>query len=121
MLAAATDAAAESPGESLTRLLLSGLGWPVRSQVRIHDEHGLVGRVDFLVGTNVIVEFDGMVKYEGAGGRTALAAEKRREDRLRAAGYQVVRIVWADLAHPERVARLVRQAAQRAGLAGIPR
>jgi very-short-patch-repair endonuclease len=108
------DSAAESPGESLTRLLLSGLGLSFRSQVDIRDDVGFVGRVDFLVGDRVVVEFDGLVKYEGAEGREALAREKRREDRLRAAGYEVVRLTWADLARPDRVARLVREAAARA-------
>ena len=108
------DPQAESPGESLTRLLLTGLGLAVRSQVRIVDELGLIGRVDFLVGEKVVVEFDGLVKYEGAQGREALAAEKRREDRLRAAGYEVVRLTWADLDRPEQVARLVRGAVARA-------
>lgn len=108
------DAQAESPGESLTRLLLAGMGLKVRAQVRICDDLGLIGRVDFLVGERVVVEFDGLVKYEGAQGREALAAEKRREDRLRAAGYEVVRLTWADLDRPDRVARLVREATARA-------
>lgn len=111
------DAEAESPGESLTRLLLTGLGLRVTSQVSLHDGRGLIGRVDFLVGDRVVVEFDGLLKYEGAEGRTALAAEKRREDRLRAAGYEVVRLTWRDLEQPEHVARLVRQAIVRAARA----
>jgi very-short-patch-repair endonuclease len=74
----------------------------------------LIGRVDFLVGDRVVVEFDGMVKYGGADGREALAAEKRREDRLRTAGYEVVRLTWADLHQPEHVARAIRQAMARA-------
>ncbi|SER69288.1 hypothetical protein SAMN05216199_0902 [Pedococcus cremeus] len=116
-LLSVVDARAESPGESLSRLLLTGLGWPVSSQVDIYDAAGFVGRVDFLVGERVVVEFDGLVKYEGAGGREALAREKRREDRLRAAGYEVVRLTWADLRAPERVARPVRQAMARTRLA----
>ena len=78
------------------------------------DEGYVVGRVDLLVEGRVIVEFDGMVKYEGADGRAALAAEKRREDRLRALGFEVVRLTWADLDHPEVVDRLVRAALDRA-------
>ena len=112
---ALADPQAESPGESLARLLLTSLGLAVRSQVRICDDLGLIGRVDFLVGHKVVVEFDGLVKYEGALGREALAAEKRREDRLRAAGYEVVRLTWADLDRPAHVARLVREAVARAG------
>ena len=72
------DPASESVGESRARLLLTDLGFDVRSQVRISDDSGVVGaRVDLLVGARVVVEFDGLVKYEGAEGRAALAAEKR--------------------------------------------
>jgi hypothetical protein len=110
---ALADAAAESPGESLTRMLLYGLGEVPRSQVELRDSDGLIGRVDFLLDERIVVEFDGLVKYDGAEGRAALAAEKRREDRLRAAGYVVIRLTWADLDRPERVARLVRQARAR--------
>jgi hypothetical protein len=43
------------------------------------------------------------VKYEGAQGRGALVAEKKREDLLRQLGYGIVRLVWSDLAVPARV------------------
>ncbi|MEO6019749.1 MAG: type IV toxin-antitoxin system AbiEi family antitoxin domain-containing protein [Knoellia sp.] len=105
----AADPKAESPGETRTRLILIEAGLQVRSQVSIEDSDGLVGRVDFLVGDRVIVEFDGLVKYEGADGKLALAREKSREDRLRAAGFRVVRVTWAELAHPDRVVRRVRR------------
>lgn len=110
----AVDPASESPGESLSRLLLKGIGVALRSQVVLRDQDGVIARVDFLVDERVVVEFDGLVKYEGAQGRSALAAEKLREDRLRAAGYEVVRLTWADLRQPERVARAVREAQHRA-------
>ncbi len=113
-LRALVDSAAESPGESLTRLLLSGLDLSFRSQVNIRDASGFVGRVDFLVGERVVIEFDGLVKYEGADGREALIREKRREDRLRALGYEVVRLTWADLDRPEKVAQWIREAMVRA-------
>ncbi|GAB3442847.1 hypothetical protein GCM10027517_20440 [Phycicoccus ginsengisoli] len=109
------DPAAESPGESLTRLLLGALGLPVRSQVELRDSSGrFVGRVDFLVAGRVVVEFDGAVKYAGADGRDALVAEKRREDELRALGYAVVRLTWDDLRRPELVRVRVRAALSRA-------
>lgn len=109
-----TDAKSESVGETRMRLMLVDLGHDVRSQVQIHDSDGTVfARVDLLVGERVVVEFDGLVKYEGAKGRAALAAEKAREDRLRALGYEVVRLTWADLARPQRVAALVRSALER--------
>jgi hypothetical protein len=109
------DAASESVGETRTRLLLHDLGHPARSQVRIVDGSGVVvARVDHLVDERVVVEFDGLVKYAGAEGRDALAAEKAREDLLRSLGYEVVRLTWADLDRPQRVDALVRAARDRA-------
>lgn len=106
-----SDPRCESVGESRARLVLVELGVEVRSQVDVYDEDGdLVGRVDFLVDGDVVVEFDGAVKYEGAEGREALVAEKIREDRLRALGYRVVRLTWADLDRPSYVAGLIRRA-----------
>ncbi|WP_427384929.1 hypothetical protein [Janibacter sp. G56] len=106
----AADPACESVGETRTRVLLSDLGVAVRSQVVVRDDKGLIGRVDFLVGDRVVVEFDGILKYGGADGRMALRAEKVREDRLRAAGYVVVRLVWSDLDDPVRVLGLIQRA-----------
>jgi len=58
-------------------------------------------RVDFLYEQQrTVVEFDGLVKYSGADGREALVAEKRREDRLRDLGFQVVRVTLAELDRP---------------------
>jgi very-short-patch-repair endonuclease len=111
---AGVDGAAESPGESRTRLVLRALGLPVESQVRITDVHGgLVGRVDFLVAGRVVVEFDGAVKYGGQAGSAVLVAEKAREDRLRELGYEVVRVTWDELAHPERIMAKIRPALRR--------
>ncbi|WP_299440817.1 type IV toxin-antitoxin system AbiEi family antitoxin domain-containing protein [uncultured Phycicoccus sp.] len=105
------DGASESVGETLTRLALVDAGLPVRSQVEVRDPAGrFVGRVDLLVGDRVVVEFDGAVKYAGAEGREALVREKRREDALRALGYLVVRVTWADLERPGAVVALVRRA-----------
>jgi hypothetical protein len=108
---ATMDGRSESPGESRTRMVLSALGLPVEPQVEIIDAEGeLVGRVDFLVAGRVVVEFDGAVKYQGDGGTDVLLAEKRREDRLRELGYEVVRITWDELANPERIHAKVRAA-----------
>lgn len=102
------DAGAESPGESLARLVLTTLGYTVQSQVVITDAAGFVGRVDLLIeGTKVIVEFDGMTKYAHV---DDLVAEKRREVRLQRAGYVVVRLVWSDLNDPARVRAIVEAA-----------
>lgn len=105
------DAAAESVGETRTRLVLTGLGLSVTSQVELRDPRGgFVARTDFLVEGRVVVEFDGRIKYQGPEGEKALWAEKRREDAIRALGYRVVRLTWADLDDPRRVLAKIRAA-----------
>jgi hypothetical protein len=106
------DARTESPGETRTRLILAAIpGSPeVVPQFEARDATGdLVGRADFRVGTRVLVEFDGRAKYGMDGRRREedLWAEKLREDRLRALGYVVVRLVWADLDRPQAVIQRV--------------
>jgi very-short-patch-repair endonuclease len=110
------DARSESVGESRARLLLNALAYHPIPQVEIRDPQGrLAGRVDFLLeGERIIVEFDGLMKYADAHGRDALAAEKSREDRLRALGYEFVRLTWADLTRPSTVERMLRTAVARA-------
>ncbi|MBP6526067.1 MAG: DUF559 domain-containing protein [Dermatophilaceae bacterium] len=105
------DGRRESVGESRCAVAMAMAGIEVTPQALIVDEDGeLVGRVDFLVtGTNVIVEFDGKVKY-ASGDPDVLWKEKRREDRLRRLGYVVVRLTWADLERPGGVAAAVRRA-----------
>lgn len=101
------DGRHESPGESRTAFLLTALGYTVEPQLEVVAE-GRLYRPDFrIAGTRVLVEFDGAVKYED---RRALFQEKQREDALRRAGWVVVRLVWADLADPVRVARRVAAA-----------
>ncbi|MEO6018993.1 MAG: type IV toxin-antitoxin system AbiEi family antitoxin domain-containing protein [Knoellia sp.] len=114
-LAALTCGLRESVGESRCGIALELAGIPVTPQVEIRDSFGnFVARVDFLVdGENVIVEFDGKVKFE-AGDPEVLWAEKKREDRLRRLGYVVVRIIWADLEKPGAVAAKVRSAIRNA-------
>lgn len=88
----------ESPGESLARIAFERLGLPQpRQQVAVRDALGLIGRVDFLWDQHrTIGEFDGRLKYDGER-RETLYDEKRREDRLREAGFEVVRFGWADV------------------------
>jgi len=105
------DGRRESVGESRCALAMMMAGLVADPQVEIRDRTGhLIGRVDFLIhGTNVIVEFDGRLKYD-SGDPAVLWAEKRREDELRRLGYVVVRITWADLERPGAVAAKVRSA-----------
>lgn len=105
------DPSAESPGESLLRVLLRRLGYAAVPQHQLRDADGIFARVDFfLPELGVVVEFDGRVKYEGHDGKDALAREKQRERRIERLGYGVARIVWADLLTPARVEREIRAA-----------
>lgn len=105
------DEQSESVGESVTRAVLRGAGWSVTSQVPIADRDGVVfARADLgIEGTKVLIEFDGKVKYTD-GGPDALFREKRREDRIRALGYVVLRVTWADLFRPQRIIAMVTAA-----------
>ena len=109
---AAADEGADSVGESRTRIILADAGFEVRSQVTIEDQAGFVGRVDLLVDGVVVLEFDGLMKYAGADGRDALAAEKAREERLTRLGFEVVRVTWSDLEDPVALVRRVVRARQ---------
>jgi hypothetical protein len=115
------DGRAESVGESRGRVfcLLNGLPIP-ELQVEIRDASGLLlARVDFLFrAQRTIGEFDGRVKYRvaesGLPAEEVVWLEKRREDGLRALGYEVVRIVWIDYDTPVATARRFHAAFARA-------
>lgn len=106
------DQRSESVGESRLRVLMDTYGLPT-PELQVHFGPGadaVVARVDFLFRQQrVVVEFDGLVKYRDQAVDVVLR-EKRREDRLRAAGYLVVRVDWDDLDHPERLVRRICQA-----------
>ncbi|GAC1496360.1 MAG: hypothetical protein NVS2B15_18800 [Pseudarthrobacter sp.] len=112
--------AAESAGESRSRALIHVLGFPPPVLQRsFHDTEGFIGRTDFFWPEfGVIGEFDGDAKYlddDLLGDHTAretVLAEKKREDRLRALGYAVVRWDWKAVTNPE----LLRQKLAAAGV-----
>lgn len=107
----------ESAGESWTRVVLADLGAPPPElQVDIVDEGLWLARVDFCwPSRRLVLEFDGEKKYraamrpEGRSAEDVVIEEKKREDRLRAAGWTVLRIVWDDLREPERLRRLLHR------------
>jgi predicted transcriptional regulator of viral defense system len=108
----------ESVGESRLRVLMHehGLPDPVL-QAELYDADGLIGRVDFFFPDfDTVVEFDGLLKY-GGGSPEVLIREKRREDRLRALGYKVVRTDWSDFSRPVHLMTTLRQALTRPGRA----
>lgn len=107
------DPLSGSAGESYSRALIhvGSFEAPVLQQA-IYDEAGLVGYTDFYwKQAKVVGEFDGVEKYvkpEFLKGRTAsqsVVEEKKRENRIRAAGFNVVRWDWADLMEPGKLER----------------
>ena len=101
------DERRETPLESESACYFAAYGIPApRWQVEIHDEAGFIGRVDCTWdGGRVVGEADGRWKY-----RTAddVYAEKRREDRIRATGREVIRWGRPDLNGPALALRLAR-------------
>jgi hypothetical protein len=96
------DPRAESPAESVARWILCELGFPAPElQVDLYDARGKwIARVDTLFRPErTVIEVDGKVKYTDpkVDPREALWQEKLREDRIREAGWQVVRLTWAHL------------------------
>jgi hypothetical protein len=116
------DGRAANPGESWSRALLIEQGLaPDELQLEVRDRAGLVGYADFgWLKHRTLGEFDGRGKYGLVPGALSEAAaevlwsEKRREDRLRALGWEIVRWTWRDLFHPEQLATRVRAAFRRA-------
>ncbi|KQR02898.1 hypothetical protein ASF72_06795 [Arthrobacter sp. Leaf141] len=116
------DPLSESVGESLSRAVihLAGFEAPILQQ-RFSDAGGLVGYVDFCwKWSRVVGEFDGETKYvkqEYLRGKTVsqvVVAEKNRENRIRALGFDVVRWDWAELRRPGALERKL-------AVAGAPR
>lgn len=97
-----------SAGESWSRALMRVAGFePPILQQRLSDAAGLVGYSDFFwKESGVVGEFDGEEKYvkdaylRGQTASQAVVAEKKRENRIRAMGFTVVRWDWAELAAP---------------------
>lgn len=103
-VALAADGRIETPGETLTRILLDAMDLPWEPQLQLES---VGARADFeLKGLGVIVEFDGRVKYvteDGEPDVRALWEEKKREDLIRELGYEFVRVYWEDLFGARRI------------------
>ncbi|BBX04986.1 hypothetical protein MMOR_59220 [Mycolicibacterium moriokaense] len=87
-LAERCDASSESGTESMIRLRLRAEGIQLRSQVMIPG----VGRVDFLVGTRLIIEADSrehhLAKYQ---------VDRTRDRVATGLGYLVIRLTYEDV------------------------
>ncbi|MEE2523973.1 hypothetical protein V1639_04325 [Pseudarthrobacter sp. J75] len=109
------DPLSGSAGESYSRALMHAAGFeaPILQQA-FYDADGLIGYSDFYwKEARVVGEFDGEAKYlnpEFLNGRTtqqALLDEKRRENRIRALGLNVVRWEWSEVMKPGRLERML--------------
>ena len=109
------DGAAESVGESRSRVLMRAAGLPTPQLQRpIRTRLGVV-RTDFAwPEQRLIGEFDGVVKYgslrrPGQDAADVVVEEKRREDAIRDEGWRVTRWLWRELdPFDELAARLAR-------------
>ena len=110
------DGRLESVGETRTHLLLWRSSVPApMPQHAVTDDGHTFAYLDFawpLLGC--WIEFDGLEKYvkflrPGETVADAVLREKRREDRIReVTGWRCLRITWADLADPVRLALRIR-------------
>ena len=112
------DPRIESVGESRTAHVIWSQRLPkFEPQYKIRDHTGrVVARVDFAApALGVFLEFDGRLKYlQNKQGKTVddILLEERRREALVCSltGWVCVRITWAELMHPERLARRIRAA-----------
>lgn len=106
------DPRIESVGETRTFYFMWKRHFPrPEPQYEVYDNGTLIALLDFaLPDQKVWIEFDGKVKYqrflrEGEDVTAAVLREKRREERVaEITGWRCLRVTWADLANPERLA-----------------
>jgi hypothetical protein len=111
------DRGAESPLESLARVVFRDGGLPPPElQVEIRDSE-FIGRVDFLWREfRTIAEVDGAGKYDDRG---LAMRQLRRDKRLREAGYEVVHFDWEEInGDPGYVVTSLRAAFEQGGRRG---
>lgn len=120
-LVEAAGTGCESPAEARSLLMMLDAGFARPEQQVVIDDDGGPMVVDCLWrDARLIGECDGVSKYlrldrgDGRGAAEAVLAEKRREDRLRALGWKVVRWTTSTLRDAAAFAALL-------GSAGVPR
>jgi G:T-mismatch repair DNA endonuclease (very short patch repair protein) len=104
-VAALADGLAESPQETRLRLLMHRAGLPApTAQHRVVDDEGFVPRLDFAhPARKVAIEYDGAWHAEPG----QFARDRRRLNRLTAAGWRVVFVTAADLRDPAALVRRI--------------
>lgn len=110
------DPAADSPGESVSRVRMQQAGLPAPVlQWRLGYPDGRDTYSDFgWPDLRTLGEFDGRIKYgrllrAGQTPTDVVLAEKRRENRIRGQGWWLVRWGWSDLADVHAFGQLIRQ------------
>jgi very-short-patch-repair endonuclease len=99
------DGLAESPQETRLRLVLHRAGMPPVAQYRVRDQYGFIARVDFAYPeARLAIEYDGLWHAE----RRAFLDDRRRLNRLDAAGWLVVHVTVEDLRRPDLLIARVR-------------
>ena len=89
-----TDALADSPMESVLRVVVSILNCTVRSQVRLR---GVRGPVDFVLDGWLALEADGFEFYSG---RSDYRRDRAKANALAARGLVLLRFTYEDLQRP---------------------
>jgi hypothetical protein len=110
-----SDGRSESPFESIARVAFRDRGLPPPDlQVWVGGDSGPAVRADFFWRAHAtIAEADGALKYADP---DRARQQLRRDADLRAAGFEVVHIGWAELTlTPDQVIRAIRAAFARAG------
>lgn len=105
------DGGAESPGESQLRFVLWAYGLPrPETQVPISTHRGDYWADLGWSRWRVVLEYDGLGKYQGRPGddpREAVIREKVRQDAIHEAGYRIVRVTKYDLRRPDALIRRI--------------
>jgi Protein of unknown function (DUF559) len=104
---------AASGGEARLHTLLDAAGitgW--QAAATVFDDAGVIGVVDVLFpGVRLVIEFDGWRAHSGRG---QFVQDRRRQNRLVAAGFTVLRFTWEDLLErPHDVVEQIRRATSR--------
>lgn len=98
------DGRAESPPESVLRVVLALAGIIGEPQLVVHDHAGFVARVDLgFARERLAVEYDGAWHSD----RFALTRDRERLNRLQRAGWEVLTVTAGMLARPDLVVELV--------------
>lgn len=110
------DGRAQSPLESVSRLQLARLGVPTPvSQFPVWLDGRLVATTDFgWEEERLVGECDGRAKYgqllrPGEQAEDAVMREKRREEKIRAAGYWIVRWGWEEAWDADALRRIINR------------